>query len=41
VDGVKIPFRTTVMRDGKKAAEQRLQDSKLNPGVDESAYRKP
>lgn len=41
VDGIKVAFRTTVMRDGRKAIDTKLEDFKLNPGASDSIYRKP
>jgi hypothetical protein len=41
VDGVKLPFRVVMSNNGKKAAEQKVSELKINPGVPESAYQKP
>ncbi len=41
VAGVKVPFQTVVTRAGKKFSEAKISDFKINPGVPDSAYRKP
>lgn len=41
VEGVRIPFRTVISSSGKRTAEQRLKEFKINPGVDESAFQRP
>jgi hypothetical protein len=41
VEGMKVPFKTLVSQSGKKRAEQTVTDMKINPGLAESAYKKP
>ncbi|MGA2434268.1 MAG: hypothetical protein ABSG25_03190, partial [Bryobacteraceae bacterium] len=41
VAGVKVPFRTVVTQEGQKKLEQVWSEVKVNPGLDDSAYRKP
>ncbi|MGE5570433.1 MAG: M16 family metallopeptidase [Rhodospirillales bacterium] len=41
VSGVKLPFKTQVFQNGQKRAEQTTTELKINPGVPDSAYRKP
>jgi len=39
--GVKWPYKTVLNRDGKKFGENTVSEIKVNPGLEESAYRKP
>lgn len=42
VDGIKLPFRTTIFQGGKKAAELTVKEWKLNTGITaEEVGRKP
>jgi predicted Zn-dependent peptidase/outer membrane lipoprotein-sorting protein len=41
IEGVKLPFRTVLTNNGKKAAEQRIGELKINTGVAASAFNKP
>ncbi len=41
VSGLKLPFKTLVFQGGQKRAEQTTTELKINPGVPDSAYRKP
>jgi hypothetical protein len=41
VSGVKLPFKTLILQGGQKRAEQTTTELKINPGVPDSAYRKP
>ena len=41
VDGVKMAFRVIRSSNGKKTAEQKVSELKINPGVPASAYQKP
>ncbi|MFN7919168.1 MAG: pitrilysin family protein [Bryobacteraceae bacterium] len=41
VGGIKMPFRIVGMREGKRAAEQRMSEIKINVGVPDSAFAKP
>ena len=40
VDGMKIPFKITVMQGGKKFADVTIQDLKLNTGITEEQLSK-
>jgi hypothetical protein len=40
VAGVKVPFRTVVTQEGQKKLEQVWSEVKVNPGLDDSAYKK-
>lgn len=39
--GLKLPFKILLNRSGKKFGEQTVTEIKINPGVEESAYKKP
>jgi len=39
--GLKLAHKATMNRDGKKFGEVSISEFKLNPGVDEAAYKKP
>lgn len=39
--GVKLPHRVVRMANGKKVAESRIQELKINPGAPDSAFSKP
>jgi len=39
--GLKLPFKILLNRSGKKFGEQTITEIKINPGVAESAYKKP
>ena len=39
--GLKLPFKILLNRSGKKFGEQTITEIKINPGVEESAYKKP
>jgi hypothetical protein len=41
VRGVKIAFKTSIKQGGKTASDVTLTDVKMNPGVPDSAYKKP
>ena len=41
VEGVKLPFRSVMTNNGKKAVEQRIAEIKVNTGVPDSAFAKP
>jgi hypothetical protein len=41
VGGVKMPFKTVLSQGGKKKVEQTVDAIKMNPGVEDSAYKKP
>jgi hypothetical protein len=41
VNGVMVSFHTVSMQGGKKVAEQKISAVKINPGIDEAAYKKP
>jgi hypothetical protein len=40
-EGLKWPGRITLYRDGRKIGESVVREVKVNPGLPESAYRKP
>ncbi len=39
--GLKWPHKTVLYRDGRKIGESTLREVRINPGVEEAAYRKP
>ncbi|MEK7407881.1 MAG: pitrilysin family protein [Acidobacteriota bacterium] len=39
--GVKFPHKVVLNREGKKIGEQTVTEIKINPGLDDSAYKKP
>ena len=39
--GLKLPFKILLNRSGKKFGEQTITEIKINPGVEDSAYKKP
>ncbi|MGC8794991.1 MAG: hypothetical protein ACP5U2_16540, partial [Bryobacteraceae bacterium] len=39
--GLKFPYKTTLYRDGRKIGESVVHEVKVNPGLPDSAYRKP
>ena len=41
VNGVKLSFHAVSVQGGKKVAEQKISALKINPGIDEAAYKKP
>jgi len=41
IGGVRIPFRTVISSNGRRTAEQRLKEFKINPGVDDSVFQRP
>ncbi len=41
VSGLKLPFKALIFQGGQKRAEQTVTELKINPGVPDSAYRKP
>jgi predicted Zn-dependent peptidase/outer membrane lipoprotein-sorting protein len=41
VEGAKLPFRSVLTNNGKKAAEQKIGEFKVNTGVPDSAFTKP
>ena len=41
VDGLKIAFRSVSMNAGRRVAEAKINEMKINPGVPDSAYAKP
>lgn len=41
VAGIKIPFRIVTTSAGKRTAEQRVKEFKINPGVPNNAFQKP
>ncbi|MBM3810395.1 MAG: insulinase family protein [Acidimicrobiia bacterium] len=41
VGGVKLPFHVSITNNGRKAAEQKVSEYKLNPGVSDDIYKKP
>lgn len=41
VSGVKIPFKVVTNQDGKPRTEMTLTEAKINPGVEDSAFKKP
>lgn len=41
VSGIKMPFRTVTKQGGQPRSEITLTEVKLNPGLEDSAYKKP
>jgi zinc protease len=41
VGGVKMPFKTVLSQGGKKKVDEATAEIKINPGVADSAYKKP
>ncbi len=41
VNGLKWPYKTVLNRSGKKFGETTVSEIKINPGLDENAYKKP
>ncbi len=41
VSGVKVPFKTVTRQGGKARFELTVAEVKINPGVEDSAYKKP
>jgi hypothetical protein len=41
VGGLKLPHKIRLTRNGQKFGEQTITEIRINPGVDESAYKKP
>jgi len=41
IGGLKLAYKTTTNRDGKRLGETTITSFKLNPGVPDSAYQKP
>lgn len=41
VNGVKFPFKTVLLQGGKTKISEQLTEVKINPGIAESAYKKP
>jgi hypothetical protein len=41
VAGVKLPFKTVLTQSGKKKVDQTTAEIKINPGLADTAYKKP
>lgn len=41
VGGLKLPFVVTLWQGGQKRGEQKVTEIRINPGVEDAAYRKP
>ncbi len=41
VNGVKFPFKMVVQQGGKTKVSEEITEVKVNPGIEESAYKKP
>ena len=41
VNGIQIPFKTVTSQEGKPRTEMTVSEAKINPGVEDSAFKKP
>jgi len=39
--GVRLPYHVVINQDGKKKVEQKIKEIRINPGLEDAAYRKP